>query len=211
MSSHARSARLFVAVDPPEPVAEQLQGWARAAAAQIKRRGSQQRVRVLDAQLLHVTVLFLGERPLEHVAELTERLRGCARPPVELSLGAPLWLPPRRPRALAVELHDSEGALARLHAEVEARLDPPALATSDEPTAPRRPRRFHPHLTVARMRPPAGSRSRASSAGQEPLPPTPPLSFRPAELTLYRSWLSPEGASYDPLASFGLGSAPEPS
>jgi RNA 2',3'-cyclic 3'-phosphodiesterase len=196
MTRHARSARLFVAVDPPEPVAEQLQGWARAAAAQLKRRGSRH-VRVLDARLLHVTVLFLGERPLGQVPELAEQLQRCVRPPVELSVGAPLWLPSRRPRALAVELHDSDGALAGMHAEVEARLQPAATAVGGEPVVQTRSRRFHPHLTVARMRDGAALRERT-------LAPTPPLSFTPRELVLYRSWLSPEGASYEALRRFPL-------
>jgi hypothetical protein len=42
------------------------------------------------------------------------------------------------------------------------------------------------------------------------LPATPPLSFLPSELVLYRSWLSPEGASYEPLAAVALGSADRP-
>lgn len=211
MSRRTRRARLFVAVDPPEHAADQLAAWARAAVAQIKRgrQDTQQPVRVLDPQVLHATVLFLGERPLEDVPALSEQLRACARPSVELSVGAPLWLPPRRPRALAVELHDENDALTTLHAEVETRLGPAALPppAADEPVARARTRRFHPHITVARMRSQAGSRSRGHAVGyeREPLPPTPALSFRPSELVLYRSWLAPEGASYEPLASFALG------
>lgn len=208
MTERARSARLFVAVDPPEPVAERLREWARAAVAQIRseRRDSQQPIRVLDAQLLHVTVLFLGERSLQQVPELSEQLRACARPSVELAVGAPLWLPPRRPRALAVELHDDKATLARLHTEIQERLEPEAAHTSAVPTAHTRARRFHPHITVARMRARVGAaRSGLGVVAKKPLPPTPQLSFRPAELTLYRSWLSPEGASYEPLASFTLG------
>jgi hypothetical protein len=37
------------------------------------------------------------------------------------------------------------------------------------------------------------------------LPPTPALSFLPNELILYRSWLSPEGANYEPLTSYLIG------
>lgn len=157
MSHRTRSARLFVAVDPPERVAERLQAWARAAAVPLKRGhgGSWQGVRVLDAHLLHATVLFLGERPLEQVPRLGEQLQACVRPPVELSVGAPLWLPPRRPRALAVELHDRDGALTRIHSEIETRLQPatpPTEAGTDQPRRGR-PRGFHPHITVARLRP----------------------------------------------------------
>jgi 2'-5' RNA ligase len=71
-----------------------------------------------------------------------------------------------------------------------------------------KPRRFHPHITVARMR--ADGRSRrshgpSSERGERLLPPTPSLSFTPAELVLYRSWLTPDGASYESLGAFPLG------
>ena len=42
----------------------------------------------------------------------------CGRVVGELSLGAPLWLPPRRPRALAVEVRDESGALLALKGDV---------------------------------------------------------------------------------------------
>jgi RNA 2',3'-cyclic 3'-phosphodiesterase len=197
MSARNPSARLFVAVDPPAEVRAALAAWARTAARAL---------RILDPELLHVTICFLGERPLQEVDSISDQLAACERPAVELSLGAPLWLPPRRPRALAVELHDKSSALARLHAELVARLaaDPDQTVASGHPSAPGgaesapRRRRFRPHVTVARMRSGDAPRERA-------LPPTPTRTFSPNELVLYRSWLSPEGASYERLASYPLG------
>jgi RNA 2',3'-cyclic 3'-phosphodiesterase len=210
MSRRTASARLFVAVDPPEQAATQLAAWARAAARECRSGGGsqQQALRVLDAELLHVTVCFLGERTVDELSALEEQLATCELSPGELSVGAPLWLPPRRPRALAVELHDKDGALARIHAEVSLRLettDPALLTQTLERRGPSaKPRRFHPHITVARMRADGrGRRSHSPSGkGSEPLlAPTPSLSFAPAELVLYRSWLSPEGASYESLCT----------
>ncbi|MGA7703861.1 MAG: hypothetical protein WB998_03085, partial [Solirubrobacteraceae bacterium] len=62
-------------------------------------------------------------------------------------------------------------------------------------------RRFRPHVTVARLRSSADRRSKGSRGAERTLAPTPALSFVPGELILYRSWLSPEGASYEQLAS----------
>lgn len=213
MSGRAPSARLFVAVDPPEQVAVELAAWARSAAREQRTHGGseQQALRVLDPALLHVTVSFLGNRAVDEIPALVDQLAMCERAPVELSLGAPLWLPLRRPRALAVELHDKDGVLARIHAGVTSSLEP----AEEEPLAQMRerrganvkPRRFHPHITVARMRADSGgrrSRGPASERGEGLLPPTPALSFAPAELVLYRSWLSPEGASYEALRAFAL-------
>jgi hypothetical protein len=39
------------------------------------------------------------------------------------------------------------------------------------------------------------------SRGERVLPATPGLSFTPASIVLYRSWLSPAGASYEALAA----------
>jgi 2'-5' RNA ligase len=57
--------------------------------------------------------------------------------------------------------------------------------------------RFRPHVTVARMRQGHAPRERT-------LAPTPALSFVPRELVLYRSWLSDQGASYEPVAGVPL-------
>jgi 2'-5' RNA ligase len=214
MSRRASSARLFVAVDPPEQVAVELAAWARSAAREQRTRGGaeHQALRVLDPELLHVTLCFLGNRSVEEIPALEDQLAMCERAPVKLSVGAPLWLPPRRPRALAVELHDKDGALARIHAEVAGRLEPaehePLNQGRERMPTSAKPRRFRPHITVARMHADGrGRRSRgiSSERGERLLPPTPPLSFMPAELVLYRSWLSPDGASYESLSTFPLG------
>lgn len=147
-------------------------------------------VRVLDPELLHVTLCFLGSRPIEEIAAIGEALSECAAPVGELQIGAPLWLPPRGPRALAVEVRDDpDGGLALLHGALLR-----ALARVCDFRAQRR--RFRAHVTLARMR--DGPRG---SAGARVLPATPVLSFTPASIVLYRSWLSPAGASYEALAT----------
>jgi 2'-5' RNA ligase len=191
------TARLFVAVDPPGDVREQLAAWARAALRETSRRSGDSPPRILDAELLHVTLCFLGNRPTEQIEEIGAQLAACAGPAGELSVGAPLWLPPRRPRTLAVELHDEHGRLASLQksvAEAVAELGDSPRAAEERPAAPTKHRHFRPHVTVARMRSGTAPRERA-------LPPTPALSFVPSELILYRSWLSPEGATYEALAT----------
>jgi 2'-5' RNA ligase len=125
---------------------------------------------------------------------LGDRLTACGGEVGELSVGAPLWLPPRHPRALAVELHDEDHKLARLQADVAEALDEVAPDGHEQGAK----RRFRPHVTVARMGRGAAPRERA-------LPPTPALSFVAGELVLYRSWLSPEGASYEAVTMHPIG------
>jgi 2'-5' RNA ligase len=153
---------------------------------------------VLDPELLHVTLCFLGNRPAGEMDVVGGQLAACEVQACELSLGAPLWLPERNPRALAVELHDNDGMLAHMQAQVVAALRKvsgwqPGEGVPGSADVKAR-QRFRPHITVARM-------GRAVGSFERVLPPTPSLLFTPTELLLYRSWLSPEGASYEAIAS----------
>jgi 2'-5' RNA ligase len=188
------TARLFVAVDPPARVREELIAWARSAMAGLDRSSP---LRLLGYDALHVTVCFLGERPVAEVKSIGAALEECAMPVGELSIGAPLWLPPRRPRALAVEIKDDGGGLSALHETVVGAL---AQASQGEP---RMRHRFTPHLTLARL--PGGFAPR-----ERHLEATPALSFTPEALVLYRSRLAPGGASYEALESAELQSLGSP-
>jgi 2'-5' RNA ligase len=197
-------ARLFAAVDPPEDVRGALSTWARSSArATDGRTRPNAPLRVLDPELLHVTLCFLGNRPVGEMDALAGQLSACEGTAGELSLGAPLWLPMRHPRALAVELHDNDGELGRLQREVVAALGEvsgwqASGGVSGKVVEPAAPRPFHPHITVARM-------GRGATGFERVLPSTPSLSFVPTELVLYRSWLSPQGASYEAIASHPIG------
>jgi 2'-5' RNA ligase len=184
------SARLFVAADLPDVVRRELMRWARGAASSARASGG--RLRLLEPETLHVTLCFLDSQPVGAIDAIAQALVGAWTEPVgELSLGAPLWLPKRRPRALAVELHDDAGGgLLALRDAVARELE--AACAFESPS-----RRFLPHVTVARMRAGDAPHERA-------LPPTPRLAFEPGTLTLYRSWLGPTEASYEALASCSM-------
>ena len=117
------SARLFVAVDLPSVVRRELTRWARGAASSARASGG--RLRVLEPETLHVTLCFLGSQPVGAIDMIAQAVAGAWGEPVgELALGAPLWLPKRRPRALAVELHDDvRGGLRALRDAVARELD----------------------------------------------------------------------------------------
>ncbi len=183
-----------MAVDIPAPVRAELARWARGAS--LNARASGGRLRLLDPELLHVTLCFLGEQPTARIDAVAQSVASvCAMPVGELLLGAPLWLPKRHPRALAVELHDdAESALASLHDALVRAL----VAAGD--LVPER-RRFRPHVTVARMRP-------REAPSERRLPATPRMSFAPPSLTLYRSLLTPTGARYEGLTTHALAACP---
>jgi RNA 2',3'-cyclic 3'-phosphodiesterase len=190
------TARLFVALEPPRGVCEQLAEWARGAvgaALPPSGDGLAAGARLLEAQALHVTLCFLGDRPVGEIEALVAAMQECSGAACELSLGAPLWLPPRSPRALAVEIHDRAGELARLQRAMTRAL---AHASTWRPER----RGFRAHMTVARL-PRPEARSPRRPTRRAPLEPTPQLRFTAESLVLQRSWLAPEGASYEALAT----------
>ncbi len=234
--SRGATARLFAAVDPPAAVREQLASWAREVTAALRGQagagggsgalagGAGQaedaKLRLLAPETMHVTLCFLGARPVAEIDALAEALEQCEVPQAgELSLGAPLWLPPRNPRSLALEIGDGggngagDGWLERLQRAI---VEAFAQAIAWEPDR----RRFRAHVTVARIgrgKPSRSSRASGSGGrragarkggGREEadargpfLPPTPQLSFTPSAVVLYRSWLDRQGASYEALAT----------
>ncbi len=197
--SRGATARLFVSADPPAQVREQLAGWARVAASAVSAAEAARPLRLLDPDSLHLTMCFLGSRPVEEIAAIGSALSECAVDVGELSVGAPLWLPASRPRSLAVAIHDEGGQLTGLHASITGAI---CEATGWEPER----RRFRAHVTLART----SGRSRGGHRAPAPAPPggglpaTPQLRFSAESLTLYRSRLSPAGAAYEAMAICAL-------
>jgi 2'-5' RNA ligase len=189
--SGAARARLFVALDLPEPVRAALAAWGAAIAANVHDEGA---LRLLPPESLHATLCFLGWRDEGHVEAIAALALGAVQegaPAPRLALGAPAWLPRRRPRVLAVDLADSGEALADLQARVSDALEAGAGLEPEK-------RPFRSHVTVARV--PRGTRVSARDELAAPAP----LQFAGAAVTLYRSRLSRAGARYEPLARVEL-------
>ena len=178
------TARLFAALELPAAVRAQLAAFGHAAAAR------DDALRPVDEEALHLTLAFLGHRPLDEIQPAREAIRSLddAAPP--LALGEPLWLAPRRPHVLTVALEDADGALAALRADVVGRL---AAALPWQPED----RPFRPHVTVARVRRDARPRKRD-------LPDPPRATFAGGPVTLFRSHLGGGPARYEALERVAL-------
>jgi 2'-5' RNA ligase len=176
-------ARLFVALDLPEPIVDALVAWR----APLVRDGDA--LRPVPRASLHVTLAFLGwkeEASVAPLAELVETCGGEAGGVAGLALGEPLWLPRRRPRVLAVALEDRHGQLGALQARLVEQLVAGGWYE-------REARPYLPHVTVARVR-----RGAAMPTSEAPPLASPP--FDGAAVVLYRSHLASAGARYEPLA-----------
>ena len=183
------SARLFVALELPDVAVTALKSWADARLAAVPG------LRRVDDAGLHVTLCFLGSQPVGEIGAIAAGCRRAlaGRNAVRLQIGAPVWLPHRRPRVLAVALEDGSG-LGELQAALAGELTHGGWYGPEK-------RPFLPHVTVGRFGRAGG---RAVDVG------TPaPVTFAGASITLLRSRLGPGGSRYEPLARVDLGAGAE--
>jgi 2'-5' RNA ligase len=184
-------ARLFVALDLPQPVREGIGAWGR-------RELDDPALRRLPVDSLHVTLVFLGYRPEKEIGRIGELVEALAGPAPRIELRDPVQRPPRGQARLYALPVESPQTVA-LQGELERRL---AAERLHEPE--KRP--FWPHLTVARVRP-EGRGSKRPRRVENPPGGLPQDLLQPVgavRLALYRSELKPQGAQYTPLAQVKL-------
>ena len=172
--------RLFCALRLPERTLEALVAWQRRAFA-----GTPD-VRLLAREQLHVTLAFLGHRPVEELEPIARALREAVD-----GVEAPL-LSIRRYRETRsvgmLALDDESGRAGALAVDLHRRLE--ALGVYE-----RERRAWLPHVTVIRFRKPP--RLHPQLPELEP--------FAPSDAAVYLSRLRPSGAEYDVLESAALG------
>jgi 2'-5' RNA ligase len=169
--------RLFCALRLPEPALDALSAWQAAHLHDV---------RPVPREHLHITLAFLGHRPVDDVAGIAAALRDVA------SAAGPVRLVPERYRETRsvgmLVLKDLAGTATRLAEDLFGRLD-----QLDVYEPERRP--WLPHVTVARFRRPPRLK-----------PPLPELGeFVPSDAAVYLSRLRPTGAQYVVVESFALG------
>jgi len=181
---------LFVALELPGDVRERLVTWGEGVIARVPG------VRAVRGESLHVTLCFLGWVDVDAVDSVAD---ACAvvsgMPGASLRVGRGIWLPPRRPRVLAVELTDVGGRLEAVQSALSQ-----ALAAGGWYKPEKRP--FLAHVTVGRVG--KGARVRGSFELSDA---PDDLVFSGSRVTLFRSRLSPAGARYEGLASLETSTA----
>lgn len=186
--------RLFVALALPPEAREALA----AAQRRMRKAAGDAEVKWVPPENAHLTLQFLGAVAEEKVAELSAAIGAAARSsrPLVLAIAGAGGFPgAKRPRVLWAGLEGDREPLAALVADLGARLAPLGFPPETRP--------FSPHLTLGRTRDPRGARGleaaiEAAAKGE-------PCTFRVAEVTLFRSHLSPRGARYEALQTFPLG------
>jgi 2'-5' RNA ligase len=189
--------RVFLALDLPDPVLDELVDW------QAHAFGERSDLRLLPRASLHVTLVFLGYQAQRDVERIKEVVFDGMGGPFDLRPHEVVEVPRRRPRLYAVGLEEPAEALSRWQSELSRRLHEAGLYEPEK-------RPFWPHVTIARVkadRRRGGRRPAPPVSPQEPpeLPERLKTAFQARRLTLYQSTLTRQGAVYEPLARADLG------
>lgn len=145
----------------------------------------------------HVTLKFLGEVGEERFPEVTEIVSSAANGgPATVSRLTDIGSFPnaRRARVIWVGLEDVSGVMASLAVSMEEAFGKAGFRQEGRP--------LHPHLTLARFRVPQPIEEEIASSGPYEFDRT---GFEIGEVVLFRSRLSPKGATYEPLEKTPLG------
>jgi RNA 2',3'-cyclic 3'-phosphodiesterase len=172
--------RLFCALLLPDATVGELVAWQERELSGVRE------TRIVPPENLHITLAFLGARPVGDVEPVLEVLRGVATDAVVPALTATRY---RETRSVGMVVLDDERAGAtRIAGRVGKRLEQRGLYKRER-------RDWLPHVTVLRFR----TRPRLAPA-------VPDLGrVSPSELALYHSVLRPGGAQYEIVESVALG------
>jgi 2'-5' RNA ligase len=172
--------RLFVALQLPAAVRERLMGLM----------GGVSGARWQSDQQLHLTLRFIGEVDETRAEDIDSALRAVQFAPFQVALaGVGLFGDTRKPRALWAGV-GPEAPLAHLAQKIETAMVRIGL--------PAEPRKFLPHVTLARFGGKAARIERFLAAHDRLWSPA----WTVERFTLFRSHLAHSGAIYEPLASY---------
>lgn len=183
--------RMFVALDLPEVVREDIAEWG-------ERELADPALRAVPQESLHVTLAFLGQTAERDVGRIAAAMEESAGTAPLLELLDPVARP-ERGRARLFALPAVSPGAERMQARLGELLFAERLYETEK-------RAFWPHVTIARVRP-EGRGSRRPAPVREPprgLSTGLAEAFHGVRMTLYRSELQPQGARYVPLAQVEL-------
>ncbi len=188
------SLRLFFGVE----LSEEVRGRVAEHIARLQENESSRGARWDRVEKLHITLNFLGETPVARIENLICAARKVIHEfsPFELSVAGAGVFPPRgAARVLWLGIEDENGRLAALQRRLEDELAGEGFA--------REARRFHPHLTLARLQRASASDAKmlASAHAEAEFTSAP---FAVADFVLMQSELSAKGSRYSVVERFSL-------
>jgi 2'-5' RNA ligase len=186
--------RLFIAVEMKETVQEAARDVISELRDRAARVAPRARITWATPERLHVTVRFIGQADETRTQAIRSALGATIDAPVfDVTIEGVGAFPPKGPpRVFWAGLTDGRSGIVDLERAVSARLD--TIIAAEE-------RQYSPHLTLARVKDPAGLRREALFEG---------LAARHFgrvhvdAITLFESRLSSKGPTYVPLQRTAL-------
>ena len=185
--------RVFIAIELPSAVRKSLSDHIqrlRDALPDVHASWSRE-------ENLHLTLKFLGNTPVAKIEALSQTAQRAAGrfQPFDLIVGRCRAFPPRgQPRVLWIGIEDLTGELTKLYRALEDECATAGFAREQRP--------FHPHLTIARLRNPHGSR-RLAKLHEEMGFTNQRVSV--SEMVLFRSELLSEGSRHTAISRHRFG------
>jgi 2'-5' RNA ligase len=192
--------RIFIALDIDDAIRQRIHRFLEGVS------GFAPDARWVRPESLHVTLKFIGEKPIETVEEIKRALSSIRAQPIEISFRGYGFFPTAKAARVFWVGIESGPALSSLATAVDETTFALGVPKEDHP--------FTPHLTLAR-----GGRSGAPGRRNEDSPnknfqrlqekltalPAPDFGTMSAhEFFLYQSQLSPGGSRYTKIGSFAL-------
>ncbi len=180
--------RLFIAIEIPSDVRYRIKQHI----DRLRRELPDVRASWTREENLHLTLKFLGDTPVGKAEALSQAVQLAANTlsPFELVVGGCGAFPPRgKPNVLWIGIDDPSAKLGKLHQNLEDECARVGFAQDE--------RAFHPHLTIARLRKPQGSRRLAELHEEIGFD---SVTVNVSDVCLIRSELSSEGSRYTVLS-----------
>ncbi len=174
--------RLFTALEVPPHIADSLS----------RLRGGVSGGRWIDVENYHITLRFLGDVDDRFARDAANALSFIQRPEIEVTIDQLASFGGDKPRAIVARVRP-DPALLEMQAEQERLMR--------RLGAPPEPRKFSPHVTLARLR---GSNSASVAAYLGARGYFPPLRFTAERFVLYSSRDSVGGGPYVVEAEYPL-------
>ncbi len=187
--------RLFLAIEIPDKIRRQLAESAGDLRSELPK------ARWVRPELMHLTLVFLGDTDPQLVPELERELRTsvAGQVPMRLTVTGTGAFPPRgQARVLWAGL-EADGDLQGLQRAAREAVER-AVGKLD---GGKKKQRFHPHVTLARCRPP-WPRWAVERFVTAPLWDDPPQPFSVTEVALIESELRPTGPRYRTVGNYPL-------
>lgn len=188
--------RAFISIGVPEEVLRELSRWQR----RLEEAMPPEAVRWSPPEQVHLTLRFLGNIPSQVLAELEAGLRAVCQGfgPLQLRAEGLGGFPSlRQPRVIWVGLQGDLEPLEQLKTQIEQ-----ATGQWGEPVETRK---FHPHLTLGRVREVAAPRARQVGEALQATAVGALGEWRTEQVLLMRSQLSPRGATHTLVMAAPLG------